>query len=141
MKLTLISESSDIIVIDPEDQWDLAEQGEMALQASGIRLDRSKDICFLAMAGDEVIGAVACGWNEDEFSFDVGIHPEKRDGYAGIKLIDAAIAKFDEEREAIGETAVMSLHVINPKLAEFLEYRRGFEVTHAGSNHYIAVRY
>jgi hypothetical protein len=139
----ILLEDLSIINIDPEDEWELAEQGAQAISNSGIRPDRGKDISLVAMHGDDVVGGVASGWDGNAFSFDVGIDPtfiRHNLARAGLKLIDAAIDLFDSESEAY-ERPYMRLHVVNPQLAKYLEYNRDFEVSPVGGNHFIAERY
>lgn len=60
-------------------------------------------------------------------------------GNVGLKLVDAAIDLFEYESMSY-DNPYIELHVVNPRLAEYLEYNRGFDVTHAGGGYSIATR-
>jgi hypothetical protein len=135
----LLAASYQIIRIDPEEDWEMAEQVDQIAKRVGIRPDSTKNVGFAAVIEDRVVGGAYIGITpEHEFdqfkvsfvySFDVVVDPEFRWGRKiGLDLIKAA----EEERKSFEDAHYGNvrtrLWVINPKLARYLEEREGYEV-------------
>lgn len=125
-----LNEAVQINHIDPEEDWDVAEQAEQIFKKSGILPDRTKDITIVALEGDQVVGGLASGWirgdkhqgqETSEFSFDVAVDPQARNGsLVGPKLIEAGIKSYQQDQDG-RPNPYLKLHVVNPKLAEYLK--------------------
>ena len=155
MKLSdLISESIKIIPILYSDDkfydsngYSVWEQAAAIASSSGINIFRNKDLAFAAVdENGDVQGAIwkaiykddehgeEDGHGEDDvwvYDFDVAVKREirtkgLRSELVGVKLIDAAIDDFRMEKSEFGNMYV-KVWVVNPKLAKWLEYKRGFE--------------
>jgi hypothetical protein len=130
----------EISYIDPEEDWDKAEEADKIAKIVKIRPDSQKKLTFIATHNDQVIGAVYTGWHYDNdhndhnyedkkvvcYSFDVVVHP-KFQGFenVGIKLIQEA----EKERNSVKEFTdadfiYTKLWVVNPKLANLLQSRK-----------------
>ena len=111
------------------DPWVAADQADQVAHKSGIRINRDKELTFIALVDDNVIGAVWSSLSNDDppvFDFDVAVDPAFR-GRVGLQLIDSAI---EDLRSHQGEFpgAHARVWVINPKLVRVLENRYGFEI-------------
>ena len=118
---------------DDDGYFGYLDQAADIADESGIRIDRNKDLAFLAVTSDggTVIGAVWHSLTQSDdgmvYSFDIAVAERFRaGGYAGIKLISAAVAEYREI--ASDMPAQIGLYVINPRLASVLEKRFGFTV-------------
>lgn len=114
------------------DTYQDADAADAIFKDRGIRVDSTKEISILAVAGDEVIGAVASGWYREEdvqvFAFDVAVKGGHDKGLVGLKLIEEAIRQYQQTAAVYTMPTMMRLWVINPKLVGILEQRYGFEV-------------
>jgi ribosomal protein S18 acetylase RimI-like enzyme len=117
------------------DGYSVWEQALSIANQSGIHINRNKEL--LLVAKDEkgaVLGAVWNSVEEDDehrdtwvFDFDVAVDPKARgSAKIGIRLIDETIEEFENLKSELGRVYI-KVWVINPKLAHWLEYRRGFE--------------
>ena len=126
------------------DMYEAHDQVSQIFDNSQIRPSSTKKLIDIAILNGEVVGGVYASWNLDDndfpeeemarayFDFDVAVKPEAR-GHdkVGIHLIDSAISKFESERveyEEMGHHTAIKVWVVNPRLKEFLENRRGFSV-------------
>ena len=116
-----------ISFIDPEENWEEAEQVEIIAKKVGIRIGL-KPIQIIAMVGDKVVGGVACyeHSNEEEghtLNCDVVVDPQWQ-GYqrAGFQLIEAAISYARD----LGAHTFEAL-VVNTRLARILVDKYGFD--------------
>lgn len=136
---SLLAASYQIRRIDPEEDWELAEQVDQIANRVGVRPDSIKNVGFVAMMGDQVVGGAYIGITEDseanqpepwyEYSFDVVVDPGYRWGRKiGVDLIKAAEKERSFYEEAYNGNVRTRLYVINPKLTRFLEKHRGYEV-------------
>ena len=135
----LLAASYQITRVDPEEDWELAEQVDQIAKKVGIRPDSTKNVGFAAMMGDQVVGGAYVGVTPDHeadqselwfvYSFDVVVDPGYQWGRKiGLDLIKAAEKERQfYESENYGNIRTR-LWVINPKLARFLEEREGYEV-------------
>ena len=116
---------------DDYDPWLVYDQADFIFKKSDIRPGRDKDLKIIAIEGDKVLGAVYTDLHEEDdiwiYSFDVAVDPSKRDDRVGLKLIDAAIKDYKNERAVLGNVE-MKVMVVNPKLSKYLERKYGFEV-------------
>jgi|10_taG_2_1085330.scaffolds.fasta_scaffold00044_60 GNAT superfamily N-acetyltransferase len=128
------------------------EQALAIANQSGIRINRNKDLLLVAKdEANKVHGGVWSSLERDDdqdawiFDFDVAVDPDSRSsgGLAssliGPKLIDAALEEFEGHRAEL-ERVYVRVWVINPKLARWLEDKRGFEpesVHGDGSTHMV----
>lgn len=123
-----------ISVIDPEEDWELADAVLQIASKVSIRFNRNKDVRIIAMVGDTIIGGAAIDERyqsqyfsdqEEQYAvdFDVVVDPQWQ-GYSGvgIKLIKAV------ERYAadIGAAQLTAL-VVNCKLAKYMGEKMGYE--------------
>jgi hypothetical protein len=148
MKLSTIREFVEIKRIDPEEDWEAAEAVEQAFRASKIGISRFKQVTLAAFENGEPIGGVLSAWEHDydrdvwAFDFDVAVMPGRRGAgrehrglgssgvmdTAGIRLVLAAIQQYESEKHDHGDRTMISVYVVNPKLARFLQTRLGFEL-------------
>jgi len=117
--------------IDPEEDWEAAEDVFQIAKKTGIRPNRNKDVRLVARVGDTVIGGAFTATYEDEYDgefyqtldFDVTVDPQWQ-GYqrVGLRLIESII-RFAEESDC----QVVTAFVINSRLARILDSKFGFE--------------
>jgi predicted N-acetyltransferase YhbS len=117
--------------IDPEEDWEAAEDAFQIAKKIKIRPNRNKDVHIIARVGDTVIGGVFTATYEDEYDgefyqtldFDVVVDPQWQ-GYqrAGLRLIESVI-QFARELDC----HVVTAFVINSRLARILDSKFGFE--------------
>ena len=142
---------ADFRYIDPEEDWEEAEQGEQILSQEKIR--SRKNIQQVAIENGVVIGALSSGWeqeNDDErpisvFSFDLAVKPEFRRQRIGYQLIQRSVQQYEQEKrdyQDAGYDTMMRVWVINPVLVPLLERDFGFtiEAQHEGGSVHV-VRY
>jgi len=99
-------DDADFMHIDPEENWEEAEQADQVFKSEGIRYGRDKNVSQVAIENGVVIGALASGWDRDNgygedvmvFSFDLVVKPEFRRQGVGLKLIQDAIKKYNQEK-------------------------------------------
>lgn len=125
-----LNESLKIMEINPEDEWELADDVYNILKKINIRSSRDKDVSIVALNDkDEVIGGVLSVLrdkdNYAEFSFDVVVHPDWQ-GYelVGIKLIKAAEEQKRQLEIMYDKKIEINVWVVNPKLAKVLQTPR-----------------
>ena len=131
-------EGLQILRIDPEEEWEEAEQAQQIANLVKIRPGRDKEPTIIAKNDEgEVIGAVFTSWSDDHdasdqagepialWDFDVVVHP-KWQGYemVGIRLIKQAEAERKNMESDLGQKAYTRLWVVNPKLAKVLQHPR-----------------
>jgi ribosomal protein S18 acetylase RimI-like enzyme len=138
MKLQLINESNNshykIDVwdeySDDYDPWLALDQAEKIASDAGIRISRDKEINFIALVDDNVVGATwkSITYDEDQliYDFDVAVSKEHRSYNIGIDLIRNSISEF---RSISHYDSKIRVWVINPKLVNVLERRFGFEIS------------
>jgi GNAT superfamily N-acetyltransferase len=130
---------ADFRQIDPESDWEEAEQGYQLFKQEKIRYDSTKNIQQVAVENGNVIGALASGWSksgeygEDSaiFSFDLVVKPEFRRQRVGYELIRGAVAQYLQDKREYAEMGIgtlMRLWVVNPVLIPVLERDFGFQV-------------
>jgi len=125
--------------LDPEEDWDQADDADQIFKQQKIRYDSSKRVNQVAIENGVVIGAIASGWTnsreygEDEtvavFSFDLVVKPEFQRQGVGMQLIQNAIREYQQDKhvyEEMGQKTMMRLWVVNPVLIPVLE-RLGFQ--------------
>jgi hypothetical protein len=146
MRLLLLYESGRIYHFDPEseelqdidDVWVLAHQADVVANSSGIRINRNKELTFVAVVGGRVVGAVWSSFDRDSdsgewiYSFDVAVDQCTRaaglmSARIGPRLIDAALGDYRDRAGITDTPAHVRCWVVNPKLAKYLEDRYGFE--------------
>lgn len=140
MKISSICESSSLVInyADSED-WETAEEAGNIADVSGIRISRNKELSLVAYYNDSLVGAVWSCFDIDHeasdeygsdvyrFDFDIAVDPKFRGAIlAGPKLIDRALNYYRELRSDV-DNAYIRVHVVNPKLAAFLENNYNFE--------------
>jgi hypothetical protein len=134
----LLAASYKIIRVDPEDDWETAEQVDQIAKRVGIRPDSTKNVAFVALMEDRVVGGAYTGITEDHdagqleswylYSFDVVVDPDYKWGRKiGLDLIKAAEKDRSFYEDAYGGNVRTRLWVINPKLAQHLEDYHGYE--------------
>ena len=121
---------------DDYDPWVAADQADDVAKKSGIRIDSTKELKFIALnEKDEVIGAAWDSFDHDsefdgfdgfEYSFDVAVLPEYRGG-TGLKLIETCMDEF-KNMQSEHPNSRIKLWVVNPKLVPFLERKYDFEI-------------
>lgn len=139
MKLRTITEfKSEIVAIDPEDDWEMAGRAYQIAKESGVNISSNKEILLVALAGDEVIGGVwnaivndsdASGYYGEDinyYDFDVAVDKNFRGSRVGLELIDAALDHYNSLKSE-GLVSYVRVWVINPKLARYLENHYGFD--------------
>ena len=106
------------------DPWVAADQADKVAAKSGIRIDSTKELTYIAT------GALWSHLSNDEppkFDFDVAVDPDWRSGRLGLQLIDHAIKDLRNHQGAFPGTFA-EVWVVNPKLVRVLERRYGFEI-------------
>ena len=131
-----LKESVKIWHIDPEEDWEEAQEAENIAKIVRIRPDSTKNATIIAKNDQgEVIGAVFASWSNDEdasqyaqepiaqWNFDVVVHPQWQ-GYdmVGMKLIRAAEEERKNLEQMNDQKAYTKLWVVNPKLAKILQH-------------------
>jgi hypothetical protein len=135
----LLAASYQIIRVDPEEDWEIADQVDQIAKKVGIRIDSTKNLGFAALMGDEVVGGAYIGITPNDvydhpeplfvYSFDVVVNPYLQWGRKiGLDLIKAAEEERKSFEEVYSGNVFTRLWVVNPKLARYLEEREGYEV-------------
>jgi ribosomal protein S18 acetylase RimI-like enzyme len=113
------------------DPWVAADQADQVAQMSGIRISRNKELSWIAVNDDNVVGAVWSSLEDSEgekvFDFDVAVDPKWRSGRIGLRLIERAIKDLNEY-QAMFPGTYARVWVVNPKLVRVLENKYGFNV-------------
>ena len=139
----------EIKYISAEEDYDeeIWNQAYKIAEESGIRISSNKELKIIAIDDNyQVHGAVWADYNRNEdlmkeheseeeiyaYDFDVAVKKESRALGAtspkiGIKLIDAAIRDYKYTSHEFGHKDCIYVWVVNPKLAKWLEEKRGFE--------------
>lgn len=126
---------------DDYDPWEILDKAELVFKRAGINIPRHKDLKFVAMDGEEVVGATFnsleetsdstdFGGSPDEpawiYEFDIAVDPKHQGGTVGYLLtkecMNDAQANYDGNIPLI-----MYNRVINPKMAQMLERLFKFE--------------
>lgn len=141
MKLSQIifeteSGKPEIIHINQEDEWEIAQQVENAFQAAKIRIARNKEITMAALLDGKVIGGTASTWYQTKendqpiwiYDFDIAVDPKHqtvglKSRSVGIKLLEAALNEYEQSQL---EPKMTYCWVINKGLAKLLEEKYGF---------------
>lgn len=112
---------------EADDAGEIADAAYSISEACEIYVSRRKKLSILAY-NDEgaLVGAVWLAITSRYFDFDVCVHPAHRRSRHGLDLIEAAIAHFNKLRNCGNSNLVMSVFVVNPKLAEVLEKKYQF---------------
>lgn len=144
-KILLTEGKIEIIYFDEDsddyDPWEISDKAEAVFKRAGINLPRHKDLKFVAMDGEEVIGATFNSLEETKdstdfggspddpvwiYEFDIAVDPKHQGGTVGYLLtkecVDDAESNYDGDIPLI-----MYNRVINPKMAQMLERLFGFE--------------
>lgn len=113
------------------DPWVAADQADQIASKSGIRIDSTKELSWIAVnEADDVVGALWSHLSNDDppvFDFDVAVDPDWRSGRLGLQLIDNAIEDLRGHQSEFPGTHAR-VWVVNPKLVRVLENRYGFEI-------------
>ena len=116
---------------DDYDPWVTADQADQVAAKSGIRIDSTKELTYIAINDSgNVVGALWSHLSNDDppkFDFDVAVDPSWRSGRLGLQLIDNAIEDLRNHQGEFPGTYA-EVWVINPKLVRVLENRYGFEI-------------
>ena len=127
-----LHEGLQIIHIDPEEDWEMADQAYQIAKLVNIRASRNKNPTIIALNDkQDVIGAAFTSWEDDHdmtqqvgepvahWDFDVVVHPQWQ-GYemVGMKLIRQAEAEKKNLEGQYGQRAYSRMWVVNPKLQE-----------------------
>ncbi len=132
------ADDANFISVHPEDDWEEAEQADQIFKKQKLRYGRDKNISQVAIEDGIVIGALASGWTRDDsygenvmvFSFDLVVKPEFRRRGVGLKLIQDAIFRYNQEKldyKEMSNKTMMRVWVVNPVLIPVLE-NLGFEI-------------
>ena len=132
------ADDADFKHIDPEEDWEEAEQADQVFKQNDIRYGRDKNISQVAIENGVVLGALASGWQRDNsygedvmvFSFDLVVKPEFRRQGVGLGLIQQALKRYNQEKldyQEMGSQTMMRIWVVNPILIPVLE-KLGFEI-------------
>lgn len=130
-----LNEGLKIIHIDPEEDWEMADQAYQIAKLVNIRPFSNKNPTIIALNDkDDVIGAAFTSWEDDHdmtqqagepvahWDFDVVVHPQWQ-GYemVGMKLIKQAEAEKKNLEGQYGQRAYSRMWVVNPRLARVLQ--------------------
>lgn len=98
-----------------------------------------KEIYTVAIANNEVVGALWTSWLSGEFSCDIVVREDYQRRGIGRRLTDIAIQTYNEDKEAYGEDAIMRIDVINPKMEQLL-LSKGFKVESRQPGHIMMIK-
>lgn len=133
--------------MDALDPWVAADQADNVANRSRIRISRNKNLFFVAVHNEQVVGAIWADEYENGdydpvvrvLDFDVAVDPDYRGAaMVGLQLIDEAISYFRNS-----ENDMIRVWVINPKLVRVLESKYNFEIEsqqNDGSAHMVHYR-
>lgn len=115
------------IHVDPEDDnYNWYDQADKLAKDGGINVLSHKDLSVVILDGDEV---VAAGWHssdQDEFDFDVAVHPNHRRKGLAKQIVDIYISQHAEDRDAYPDQQLVA-DVVNPNMVSLLK-GMGFEI-------------
>lgn len=112
---------------EAENAGDIADAAYAIAAACEIYVSRRKELAILAYNHEGIlVGAVWLVIGQQYFDFDVCVHPDHRNARHGLDLIEAAIAHFNELRSCGDVNLVMSVYVVNAKLAQVLAKKYRF---------------
>ena len=128
----LILESINIVHIDPEEDWEEAEQAEAISKLVGIRPDSTKSPTIIALNDKEEVTSWESGGPAEEdvsvWDFDVVVHPNWQGReMIGIKLIKQAEEERKNMEAEYGQKAYTRTWVVNPRLAKVMQNRYGYD--------------
>lgn len=135
--------SQDISVIPAEysdeafydsDGYSIWEQAFAIASNSGIRISSNKELAFVAMDGENVVGAIWSDTYSDDdqdaivYDFDMAVDKRYRN-QVGIfmKLMSAALEEYRSLQDYNPRTYIR-VWVVNPRLKSVLERRYGFDI-------------
>jgi len=132
------ADDADFMNIDPEENWEEAEQANQVFKENNINYGKTKNVNQVAIEDGVIIGALATGWEKNNdygedvmvFSFDLVVKPKFRRQGIGLKLIQEGINKYNQEKldyKDMGYNTMMRVWVVNPILIPVLE-KLGFEI-------------
>lgn len=116
------------------DGYSIWEQAFAIASNSGIRIASNKELAFVAMDGDAVVGAIwSATYHDDDqdaevYDFDMAVDKNYRN-QVGIflKLMNAALEEYRSLLDYNPRTYIR-VWVVNPRLVSVLERRYGFEL-------------
>lgn len=130
-----------INVIDPEEDWEEAEQVYQIAQKVKIRPSRNKDVSIIAKnSSGEVVGGIFSSFTLDDdmsqqagksfhsFEYDVVVDPLYQRQGVGKLLIQAAENLRHELASQYDTNAYTQLQVVNPNLHQYLTQKKGYDV-------------
>lgn len=119
--------SSPVFVFETEhDPWALAKR-------VGIGIDSTKDFKAGFETDDQLVAALFTAADDECYAFDIVVAPEHQGGGLGSKLMDLAIADYEELREPFPDMR-FCLDAVNPQAVSMLQ-SRGFEVERTLGDH------
>lgn len=119
--------SSPVFVFETEhDPWVLAKR-------VGIGIDSTKDFKAGFETDDQLVAALFTAADGECYAFDIVVAPEHQGSGLGSKLMDLAIADYEELREPFPDMR-FCLDAVNPQAVSMLQ-ARGFEVERTLGDH------
>lgn len=129
-----LTESVSITHINPEEDWEHAEEAWQIARMCHINPGSQKEPTIVAMVDGQVVGAAFTTWSRDHdateyhgspvnrYEFDVVVDKRYRWGRTiGLQLIQAAENEKRSLEAEMGENFYTRLWVVNPHLAQFLQ--------------------
>lgn len=112
------------------DEYEVYNQAQEVAKSGGVTILSSKHLhsITLDVKQGRVIGAIWVSQDSSEFSFDIAIDPSFQNMGLATPLLDAAMEEYESQKEVHGDDLEIVIDVINPKLAEILQSKYGFEV-------------
>lgn len=128
-------ENVEIISIDDANEMgiDLNDLGRIERE-SGINILRDKEINFIAVINEKVVGGFYSSIVGDEYSFDIIVDKPYRRMGIGKKLINLGLNDFRQLEDELG--LQLKLDVVNPHMISYLE-KKGLKIIQQYPGHTI----
>lgn len=103
-------------------------------KSQGIRISSNKEIKFIAKNGSKVVGAVWASvypddsYDQEIYIYDFDIATDRRTPGVFLQLMDDVLRDFRDISALYDEPTIIRSWVVNPRLADVLERKYGFEV-------------
>lgn len=112
------------------DEYEAADKAEEIAKDGGVTILRGQELSGILIDSEasKVIGGLWVSNNPDKFSFDIAIDSGYQNMGLSSELIEAAISEYEDQKDVYGDDFKMEVDVINPKLANILDKKYGFNV-------------
>jgi ribosomal protein S18 acetylase RimI-like enzyme len=114
------------------DPWQLARD-------VGINILSNKNFVCGHVVDGEFVSSLFDYADQDEYEFDIVVHPKWQRKGLGSKLLDVAISEFDNYADVYGDDFVFNVDAVNKHMVTMLK-RKGFYVTDSSGGHTMMTR-